>query len=77
MHAGTMIPYKKVDPAVLAHAVERRGFVDAPFDHARPDGPKIRVFYRLIPAHGSTTGDSTYPVIVVINGGPGYPSSSC
>ncbi len=71
-----MLPYKKVDPSVLAHPVERRGFVDAPFDHAQPDGLKIPIFYRLIPPHGSKHDDSSFPIIVVINGGPGYPSSA-
>ena len=69
-------PFKPVDRGVLSHSVERRGFVEAPFDHARPDGPKIPVFYRLIPAHGAAVDDPSRPIIVVINGGPGYPSSA-
>lgn len=69
------LPFKAVDPKVVEHAVERRGFVDVPLDHARPDGPKIPVFYRLIPAHGSRHDDPSHPVIAVINGGPGMPSS--
>ncbi len=69
-------PFKPVDPGVLRHAVERRGFVPAPFDHADPGGPKIPIFYRLIPAHGAALDDPAYPVIVVANGGPGFPSSA-
>ena len=70
-------PYKAVDPGVLRHARERRGFVDAPFDHADPLGSKtIPIFYRLLPAHGCAPDDPSRPVIVVINGGPGIPSSA-
>ncbi|MDD5305105.1 MAG: alpha/beta fold hydrolase [Elusimicrobia bacterium] len=70
------LPFKKTDPKVLEHAVERRGFVNAPLDHARPDGPSIPIFYRLIPAYGSRHDDPSHPVIVVINGGPGISCSA-
>ncbi len=70
------LPFKKVDPKVVEHPLERRGFVEAPQDYAHPDGPKIPVFYRLIPAYGSRHDDPSHPVIVVINGGPGMPSSA-
>lgn len=74
--APSALPFKKVDPKVAEHPVERRGFVDVPLDHARPEGPTIPVFYRLIPAHGSRHDDPSRPIIVVINGGPGIPSSA-
>lgn len=69
------IPYKKVNADVLKHSFERRGFIEAPVDYERPNGPKIKIFYRLLPAIGSTADDSSKPVLVVINGGPGLPSS--
>lgn len=74
--APSALPFKTVDPKVAEHAVERRGFVEVPLDHARPEGPKIPVFYRLIPAYGRRHDDPSLPVIVVINGGPGIPSSA-
>ncbi len=70
------LPFKTVDPKVVEHSVERRGFVDAPLDHVVPYGPTIPVFYRLIPAYGSRHDDPSHPIIVVINGGPGIPSSA-
>lgn len=74
--APSALPFKKVDPKVAEHPVERRGFVDVPLDYAHPDGPKIPVFYRLIPAYGSRHDDPSHPVIVVINGGPGISCSA-
>lgn len=74
--APSALPFKKVDPKVAEHPVERRGFVDVPLDHARPEGPKIPVFYRLLPAHGRRHDDPSHPVIVVINGGPGISCSA-
>ncbi|MCM2304873.1 MAG: alpha/beta hydrolase [Elusimicrobia bacterium] len=74
--APSALPFKKVDPKVAEHAVERRGFVEVPLDYARPDGPAISVFYRLIPAYGSRPGDPARPVIVVVNGGPGISCSA-
>jgi pimeloyl-ACP methyl ester carboxylesterase len=58
--------FKPVDRSLLAHPVEKRGF-------AQSKGADI--FYRLIPAYGSTPEDPSKPIIVVINGGPGMPSS--
>lgn len=67
---------KQVDPRVIDHPVERRGFVTVPLDHAAPGGPTIDIFYRLIPSRGSAHADDPErPIIVVINGGPGIPSS--
>ncbi|MCR4295894.1 MAG: alpha/beta hydrolase [Elusimicrobia bacterium] len=74
--APSALPFKKIDPKVVEHPVERRGFVDVTLDHSRPDGPKIPVFYRLIPAYGRRHDDPSHPVIVVINGGPGMPGSA-
>lgn len=67
--------HKPVDPNVIHHDVERRGFLAVPLDYDKPEGAKIELFYRLIPAHGSTADDRTKPVVVVINGGPGIPAS--
>jgi len=73
MKAG--LPLKSVDPKVQAHAVERRGFVTVPLDYGSADGPTLEIFYRLIPAHGTSATDMSRPVVVVINGGPGIPAS--
>ena len=67
--------FKTVDPNVIHHSVERRGFHSVPLDYQNPDGATIDLFYRLIPAHGSTPDNRDKPVIVVINGGPGIPAS--
>lgn len=69
------LPFKPVDPNVKNHPVERRGFVTVPLDHTTAGEETIDIFYRLIPAHGSHVDDTTKPVVVVINGGPGIPSS--
>ncbi|MEK7388738.1 MAG: alpha/beta fold hydrolase [Elusimicrobiota bacterium] len=69
------LPFKKVDKKILGHPLERRGFVQAPLDYARPLGPTIPIFYRLIPAYDCRHDDPSRPIIVVINGGPGIPSS--
>jgi pimeloyl-ACP methyl ester carboxylesterase len=74
--APSALPFKKVDPKVAEHPVERRGFVEVPLDYARPEGPKIPVFYRLIPAYGRRHDDPSHPVIVVVNGGPGISCSA-
>ena len=68
--------FKPVDPNVTKHHLEQRGFVTVPFDYEKPDGEKISIFYRLIPAFGSTPDDRSKPIIVVINGGPGISSSA-
>ncbi len=67
--------FKKVDPHVVQHPVERRGFITVPLDYANPSGPTIDLFYRLLPAYDSDLHDATKPIVVVINGGPGIPSS--
>ncbi len=46
-----------------------------PMDYTRPDTQPLNIFYRFIPANGSKVDDVSKPVIVVINGGPGLPSS--
>lgn len=59
--------------AVLVHPIEKRGFVTVPLDYAHPTQQKLKIFYRLIPADGSSLSDDK-DVIVVVNGGPGMPS---
>jgi hypothetical protein len=62
-------------PVAAAHPFEERGFVTVPMDYARPDeSPKLRIFYRLMPAQGSTPRETRAPILVVVNGGPGAPS---
>jgi hypothetical protein len=61
---------------VTAHRFEARGFVTVPLDYTRgSEGPRLRIFYRLMPARGSTVRDTRAPILVVLNGGPGAPSS--
>jgi pimeloyl-ACP methyl ester carboxylesterase len=69
------IPYLTVDTQVTKHSVERRGFVSVPLDYANPDGKTIDIFYRLMPASGSTIDDRSKPILMVMNGGPGSSSS--
>lgn len=71
----TAIPFKPVDRSILTHDVERRGFITVPLDYARPSGPTVDIFYRFIPAAGKPHPDASRPVVVVVNGGPGMPSS--
>lgn len=68
-------PFKPVDRSLVRHPVEKRGFVTVPIDYAHPDGMKIDIFYRLIPVAGFSPDDPTHPIVVVVNGGPGLPSS--
>ena len=68
--------FKNVDLTVIKHPLEKRGFVTVPLDYTNPDGEKIDIFYRLIPAYGTDINDSSKPIIVVFNGGPGIPSSA-
>jgi pimeloyl-ACP methyl ester carboxylesterase len=68
--------FKKVDPTALQHPIEKRGFVTVPFDYGKPNGETIDIFYRLIPAYSSKPDDASKPIIVVVNGGPGIPSSA-
>ena len=59
------------------HPTEGRGWVVVPMDYARPsDSPKLRIFYRLMPCRGGIAPGTKAPVLVVVNGGPGLPSSS-
>lgn len=67
--------FKPVDSKVLHHDVERRGFLAVPLDYENPNGEKVDLFYRLIPALGGSPDDRSKPVVVVINGGPGIPAS--
>jgi pimeloyl-ACP methyl ester carboxylesterase len=67
--------FKPVDGRIIQHSVEKRGFVSVPLDYANPNGEQINIFYRLIPAYGTSNNDASKPIIVVINGGPGIPSS--
>jgi len=68
------IKYKPVPSNATQNKVEKRGFITVPLDYSRPDGPQIKVFYRLIPAYHSTPEDTSKPIIVVMNGGPGIPT---
>jgi len=62
--------------SVLPHRFEERGFVTVPMDYARrAESPALHVFYRLMPARGSSARDPRAPILVVVNGGPGEPSS--
>lgn len=70
------IKFKLKDKNIANHPIERRGFVTVPFDHSKPFADKIDVFYRLIPAYGLRPSDSSKPVIVIFNGGPGFASSA-
>ena len=67
--------FKAVDPSITEHAVEQRGFVEVTFDDAQPEGEKIDIFYRLIPSYDLKPEDPSKPIILVMNGGPGIPSS--
>ena len=69
------LPFKNVPSNIINHPIEKRGFVSVPLDYTDPNSKKIDVFYRLLPAYNSSTDDRTKPIIVVMNGGPGYPSS--
>ncbi|HXT01117.1 MAG TPA: alpha/beta fold hydrolase [Elusimicrobiota bacterium] len=69
------LPFKPVDRGILRHDVEQRGFVTVPLDYARRASPTVDIFYRLIPVQGTSVADKTHPVVVVVNGGPGMPSS--
>lgn len=65
---------KAIDPNVVHHPIEKRGFVTVPFDYQNPRSDTIQIFYRLIPAEGRSPEDPEHPVLVVINGGPGISS---
>lgn len=63
-------PFHMVDRNVLSHRVETRGFVSVPLDYETPKQNKIEIFYRLMPSIADTN-----PILLVMNGGPGSPSS--
>ena len=73
MNSG--LPFKNVSASIINHPVEKRGFVSVPLDYTDPKSKQIDIFYRLLPAYNSSDDDCTKPVIVVMNGGPGFPSS--
>jgi len=69
--------FTAVNRNVTDHKVEQRGFVSVPMDYSRKEtSPTLKIFYRLIPLHGSRISDTKAPLLVVINGGPGIPSSA-
>lgn len=68
------IPYKTVDSSIIEHDYEQRGFVTVPIDYARPEGPKLDIFYRFMPSHNLPVNDTSKPIVVVVNGGPGMAS---
>ncbi|MDX1555920.1 MAG: alpha/beta fold hydrolase, partial [Xanthomonadales bacterium] len=70
------IPYRDIGAVDLTHPVERRGLVEVPLDYDRPDGPRLKIFYRLLPRTGGRAASATKPVLVIMNGGPGVPSSA-
>lgn len=72
-HHLKFLPEKSAE--VLTHKIEKRGFVSVPLDYAQASSQKLKIFYRLIPVNGGSATDTGKPVIVVINGGPGMPSS--
>jgi hypothetical protein len=70
------VKFLPVPGGVTAHRFEERGFVAVPMDYARRgESPTLRIFYRLMPARGSAVRDTRAPIVVVVNGGPGAPSS--
>jgi len=69
------IPFKDVDRRAVGHAHERRGFVSVPLDYSRPSDRRIDIFYRLLPSSGSPGSGVPNPILVLMNGGPGVPSS--
>ena len=64
------IPFRMVDRNILSHSVETRGFVSVPLDYEAPQQKKIEIFYRLMPSTAAAN-----PILLVMNGGPGSPSS--
>ncbi len=65
----------QVSASILKHSIEKRGFIKAPLNWEDPAFSRpVNVFYRLIPAENGDVNDSSKPIVVYINGGPGYPS---
>lgn len=69
------IPIKPTDRSLLRHQHEKRGFVAVPLDYSMPAGRQIDIFYRLLPSDRLTGAESGKPILMVMNGGPGMPSS--
>lgn len=69
------VPIEPTERGLLPHPNEKRGFVSVPIDYSDPFGRQIEIFYRLLPSNRSTTAASGNPVLVIMNGGPGMPSS--
>jgi pimeloyl-ACP methyl ester carboxylesterase len=59
-------------PTSLNHPVEKRGYVTVPVDYRFPEGPNLKIFYRLIPSENHEP--SELPTLVIVNGGPGSTS---
>ena len=68
------VVFKPVEQKIVEHKFERRGFVEVPFDYHRPEGPWLKIFYRLIPSLNLRADDTLVPIMVVVNGGPGLQS---
>lgn len=68
-------PFIQVDKIIQEHSVEKRGFVTVPLDYYDPQGAKIDIFFRLMPSKGASLANDKKPILVVMNGGPGMPSS--
>ncbi len=66
---------KPIGHDVVQHRHERRGFVHVPLDPHDPRSGRIDVFYRLLPRYGVPVDQDDSPIVAVINGGPGIPSS--
>jgi pimeloyl-ACP methyl ester carboxylesterase len=69
------LKFLPVSQSILPHPIEQRGLVEVPIDYSRPKLGTLNIFYRFIPPVEGSLEDRTKPVIVVINGGPGLPSS--
>ncbi|MDX1501362.1 MAG: alpha/beta fold hydrolase [Thermoanaerobaculia bacterium] len=70
------LPLKPVDPDVVVHERERRGFVTVPLDYGDASGRTIEIFYRLLPTTGDAEPDGSAPILLFMNGGPGAPASA-
>ncbi len=70
------VKFLPVPGDITEHRIEERGFVPVPMDYARRAGsPTLRIFYRLMPVRGTKPRDAKVPLLVVVNGGPGFASS--
>ncbi|MCX6119409.1 MAG: alpha/beta fold hydrolase [Proteobacteria bacterium] len=59
----------------LDHKYEQRGFVEVPLDYTDPSSSKLMIFYRFMTAVQNNLNNDDLPCLVVVNGGPGAPSS--